>query len=143
VSNTHHWRPVTESTALARHDIEMRMRAIREHVPGLRAMAAEQAMRSDHDLDFIDDVRLAVDEVCAIMLATCTSADVLTVRMSLDPNRFEISAHVPMRVADTAGGLSLRVLQALADALDLGVDDTDDEPVFRLRFCRQRPARHA
>lgn len=143
MSNTHHWRPVTELTALARHEIELRMLAIREHVPGLRAMAAERAMRSDHDLDFIDDVRLAVDEVCAIMLATCAPADVMTVRLFLDPNRIEINAHVPMRVAETVGGLSLRVLQALADSLDLHVDDSDGEPVFRLHFCRLRPAAHA
>lgn len=143
VSNTHHWRHVTEPTALARHEIELRMLAIRDHVPGLRAMAAERAMRSDHDLDFIDDVRLAVDEVCAIMLANCSSSDVLAMRVFVDQTRVEINASAPMRASEVAGGLSLRVLQALAHSLDVrvdeAVDDADVERVLRIDFCHVRP----
>jgi serine/threonine-protein kinase RsbW len=133
---------VTGSPALARHEIELRMHAIRDHVPGLRAMAAERVMRSDHDLDFVDDVRLAVDEVCAIMLANCVPADMLTMRLLIDPDGVAINAWVPLRGHEMADGLSLRVLQALADTLDFGVDDTGDEPVFRLEFARAKPSQH-
>lgn len=139
MSNIHHWRPVTGPPTLARHEIELRMLAIRDHVPGLRAMVAERAMRSDHDLDFVDDVRLAVDEVCAIMLTNCTSSDMLTMRLLVDPDGVAISAWVPLLGEERTNGLSLRVLQALADTLDIWVDDTGDEPVFRLVFARARP----
>lgn len=143
MSNTHHWRPVTESIALARPEIELRMLAIRDHVPGLRAMAAERAMRADHDLDFIDDVRLAVDEVCAIMLASCVSGDTLTMRMSVDRHQVVISAFVPMRAEEMVGGLSLRVLRALASSLEFRVDETGGEPICRLDFCRIRPSAYS
>ncbi len=139
MSNTHNGRPVTEPTALAQHEIELRMLAIRDHVPGLRAMAAERAMRSDHDLDFIDDIRLVVDEVCALMLASCSPADTLSMRLSVDPSQVVISASVPMRAAELVDGLSLRVLQALANSLDFWVDRTGGEPICRLDFCRLRP----
>jgi serine/threonine-protein kinase RsbW len=129
-------------TALARHEIELRMLAIRDHVPGLRAMAAERAMRADHDLDFVDDLRLAVDEVCAIMLSHCAPDDVLTMRLLVDPDRVEISAWAPLRGEEHGDEFSLCVLQALAETLDLWVDDTGDKPVFRLVFARARPSTH-
>jgi serine/threonine-protein kinase RsbW len=132
---------VTGPPALARHEIELLMLAIRDHVPGLRAMVAERAMRSDHDLDFVDDVRLAVDEVCAIMLGNCTPEDMLTMRLLVDPDGVAINAWVPLRGEDRADGLSLRVLRALADTLDLWVDDTGTEPVYRLAFARARPSK--
>jgi serine/threonine-protein kinase RsbW len=122
--------------------MEMRMRASREHVPALRALAGERAMRADHDLDFIDDLRLAIDEVCAIMMGSCTPSDVLTVRLRIAPRHVEILASVPLRAPEepVADGMSLRVLEALADSLDYAVDDTDGERVFRLDFCRDRPS---
>jgi serine/threonine-protein kinase RsbW len=121
--------------------MEMRMRAYREHVPALRALVAERAMRADHDLDFIDDVRLAVDEVCAVMLGTCTPDDVLTIRMHVAPRQVEIVASVPVRAqkGPVIDGMSLRVLEALADSLDYTVDDRGGEWFFRLAFCRIRP----
>lgn len=140
MSNMHHWRLVTGPRARARHEVELRMLAVRDHVPGLRAMAAERAMRADHDLDFVDDVRLAVDEVCAIMLSHCAPEDTLTMRLLVDPDGVAIDAWVPQRGEEPGDGFSLRVLQALADTLDLWVDDdTGDEPLFRLVFARARP----
>ncbi|HJP78906.1 MAG TPA: hypothetical protein VJ914_31825 [Pseudonocardiaceae bacterium] len=135
-------RARTESTRLGPRDMEMRMRAFREHVPALRALVAERAMRADHDLDFIDDVRLAIDEVCAVMMGSCTPSDVLTVRMQIAPERVEIVASVPVRAREVpvVDGLSLRVLEALADSLDYSVDDLGGERVFSLCFSRDRPS---
>lgn len=138
MSNADHPRPATDPPVLPRDEIELRMRAIRDHVPGLRALAAERAMRADHDLDFIDDFRLAVDEVCAIVLANCTSADTLTVRLIVNPNHVAIDASAPLTVPRAVSGLSLRVLEALADSLDHWVDDEGAEQVFRVSFGRSR-----
>lgn len=98
MGDRHQLGPAAESIALGPHEMELRMLAVRDHVPGLRALVAERAMRLDHDLDFIDDVRLAVDKVCAIMLASCSPADVMSLRLFADTQRMEISACVPMRV---------------------------------------------
>jgi serine/threonine-protein kinase RsbW len=116
------------------------MLAVRDHVPGLRALVAERAMRVDHDLDFIDDVRLAVDEVCALMLANCTPKDVLTLRLVVDGDQVRLDAWVPTRLTGepVVIGLSLRVLEALADALDYGIDEEAAARTFRLGFSRRR-----
>lgn len=140
MSDAHQWGQATEPVALRRHEIELRMLAIRDHVPGLRALLGDRAMRADHDLDFIDDVRLAVDEVCAIMLANCSPTDVLVVRLLVDQRCVEISATVPATAEPVVSGLSLRVLQALADSLDYWVEATSDGRVFRLDFGRTRPS---
>jgi serine/threonine-protein kinase RsbW len=115
------------------------MLAVRDHVPGLRALLAEQAMRADFDLDFIDDVRLAVDEVCALALANCTQVDVLTIRLLVDAMRVRIEASVRTSLPEPrVDGLSLRVLQALADSLDHGIYEDDAGRVFYLGFGRSR-----
>ncbi|HEY2700089.1 MAG TPA: hypothetical protein VGJ45_31845 [Pseudonocardiaceae bacterium] len=139
MSDRHQSRPATTPTALDRHELEVRMLAVRDHVPGLRALLAEQAMRADFDLDFIDDVRLAVDEVCALALVNCTPRDVLTVRLLVDATHVRIEASVPTTLDEPrVNGLSLRVLQALADSLDHGIDENGTERVFHLGFGRSR-----
>jgi serine/threonine-protein kinase RsbW len=132
--------PAAESIALGPHEMELRMLAVRDHVPGLRALVAERAMRLDHDLDFIDDVRLAVDEVCALVLANCTPADVLTLRLSVDSACVRINASVPTHPTGEPViiGLSLRVLEALADSLDHTIDDNAAERTLRVGFARWR-----
>lgn len=107
-------------------------------------MIADLAMRVDHDLDFIDDIRLAVDEVCALTFANCTSEDVVTLRLVVDPSRVRIDARVRMGPNDdepTVDGLSMRVLEALADSLEHGMDGTVSERVFYLCFGRWRKPR--
>lgn len=139
MNDTHQSGP---ATAMGRHELELRMRAVREHVPGLRALAAERAMRHDHDLDFIDDVRLVVDEVFALLLAHCAATDVLTMRLLVDAQRVRIDASVPTSSPEpVAGTLSLRVLAALADTLDYWVDTDTPDRIFRLTFGRTRPRR--
>ncbi|HEX4226754.1 MAG TPA: hypothetical protein VHZ97_30605 [Pseudonocardiaceae bacterium] len=140
MSDAPQWDQATDPVVLRRHEIELRMLAVRDHVPGLRALLADRAMRADHDLDFIDDVRLAVDEVCAIMLANCAPTDVLIVRLLVDPDRVEISARVPATAEPVVSGLSLRVLQALADSLDYWAEDSTEGRAFRLDFGRTRPS---
>lgn len=128
---------------LGRYELEVHMLAAGHHVPGLRALVAEHAMRADHDLDFIDDVRLAVDEVCAIMFVNCARTDLLTVRLLVDPDHVVIKAEVAVdgRAEPTVGGLSLRVLQSLADSLDHGITGTDDERTFSVCFAQHRRPR--
>lgn len=139
MSDSHRSGPATTPTALGRNELEVRMRAARDHVPGLRALLAEKAMRADFDLDFIDDVRLALDEVCALALVHCLPRDVLTIRLLVTATHVRIEALAPTTLDDPqVDGLSLRVLQALADSLDHGIDESGTERVFHLAFGRAR-----
>lgn len=138
---THHSRQASGTSVLAEDEIELRMRAVRGHVPGVRALAAERAMRAGHDLDFVDDLRLAVDEVCAIMLDNCTPADLVTVRLAVGHGGAWIRAWVPCAGPETVNGLSLNVLRALADSLDYWVDDTGGQRTMLLAYGRTAPSR--
>lgn len=139
VNDAEHSRPGTDRVMLGTHEIELRMLATREQVPGLRALIAERAMRNDHDLDFIDDLALVVDEVCALVLANCAHTDVLTIRLLVDAGGVRVDASVPTPHAEpVVDALSLRVLAALADSLDYGIEGTAPTRLFRLTFGRSR-----
>lgn len=134
--------PANGPGRLGPYEIELRMLAARRHVPALRALVAEQAMRADHDLDFVDDVRLALDEVCSIMLANSSPTQTLTVRLLVGPGRIEIEAWLPIRAdaRPSVDGLSSRVLYALAETFDHGVDEINGARALRLFFARSQPA---
>lgn len=135
-----HWQrdSVTEPDPLRRHEVELRMLAARQRVPGVRALATEMAMREDFDLDSIDDIRLAVDEACSIMLANSMPDTVLTVRLLITAARFEINASIPLRGdrEPVVGSLSLSILRSLAETLDYWTIGIGDKRGFRLTFTR-------
>lgn len=108
-------------------EVEIRILASREPVPGIRALAADMAMREDFDLDAISDVRLAVEEACATVLANADPASNLVCRVFVSAKLLEINASVTLR-PDTepdVGSLSLRILRTLADSVDYWTTDTN------------------
>lgn len=119
-------------------EIELRMLATRERAPGLRALAADMAMRHDYDLDTIDDLRLIVDEICAILLANATIDDTLTVRLLIVTGRIEISAWVAISGDDEPAvkPLSVRILETLSDVFDCATAGSGAERVLRLTFVK-------
>lgn len=100
----------------------------------LRAVTASVAARSNMSFDGIEDLRLAVDEACAWLLAG-RGATAMTLRLRPMDDRLEAVVSI-----DTAGrtwpppdveqSLSWRVLSALVDTLSLEADDTG--PAIRL-----------
>ncbi|WP_018684585.1 ATP-binding protein [Actinokineospora enzanensis] len=58
--------PVARSHGV--RDVEVRVWADAEQVPLLRSFAADIAMRMDFDLDAIEDLRMAVDEACSLLV---------------------------------------------------------------------------
>jgi serine/threonine-protein kinase RsbW len=90
--------------------IEVRTAAIPEVVPTLRTIAADIAMRQDFDLDAIEDLRMAVDEACALLLPTAAGSD-LTCVFSATHGRIEVSVSVvadsPALTEDNALGWQL------------------------------------
>ncbi len=129
---------VTESAPFRRHEVELRTLAAREQVPGVRALATELAMREDIDLDSVEDIRLAVDEVCAIMLANSMTDTVLAIRLLITGEHVEISASIALRDdgEPAVGSLSLSILRSLADTLDYWTSGDGDKRSFQLTFAR-------
>lgn len=128
----------SEDQDLRPDEIELRTLATRERVPGLRALAADMAMRQDYDLDTIDDLRLIVDEICAILLAGATGTDTLTVRLLIDPGRIEIGASIALPGHDEPAvkPLSVRILQTLSDVFDCDLVGEGEDRVLRLSFVK-------
>jgi serine/threonine-protein kinase RsbW len=129
-----------EIRPLRRDEVEVRMVAARGRVPGLRALAADLALREDYDLDAVDDLRLVIDEICAILIADAASGAVMTVRLRIGPDRIEIGATValPGLGEPAVLPLSVRILETLSDEFDyVAVGDGMDR-VLRLSFVRAR-----
>lgn len=108
-----------------------------------RLTAATVASRANFDIEEIEDLRLAVDELCVslvqdhadgrLSLLFCRDEDQIEVEGTFRPS--------PGRAADPpargTGGLSERILDALVD--QHGYDDHDDAPRAWLRKRRIRP----
>jgi hypothetical protein len=65
----------------------------------VRLVAAAVARRASHDEEFVEEVRLAVGEACALMVAAdVTSAEPVSIRLSADDRlRVEVSSSTPVR----------------------------------------------
>jgi serine/threonine-protein kinase RsbW len=83
-------------------------------------MAADLAMRMDYDLDAVEDLRLAVDEACAILAAIGSASEPLNVVFETSRAGLHIDAWVPAAdgTAVPRDGFGWAVLQTLVDAVD-------------------------
>lgn len=87
-------------------------------IPTIRTVAADLAARADFDLDSIDDLRMAVDDVCAMLVRIATLNATLSCSFTVRAERIELAAEVD--ADDSAGPLPTRsfgwrVLESLAD----------------------------
>lgn len=116
-------------------DISIRVPARPEFVHILRSVVAGAAARADFTYDEIDDVRLALDEACAQLLADGAATTLtMTVRIGL-PNEIEVVASIdasargwpPPGAEQTLGW---QVLSALAD--DARYEHANGLPAVRI-----------
>jgi len=98
-------------------DVELRVPADATFVAVLRSLTAGLAARCDLTLDEIEDLRLAVDEACALLLPHAGPDTSITARFGLHPGYLELSISVPAEPDATPnrGGFGWTVLCALAD----------------------------
>src|SRR3954454_10921423 len=88
-------------------------------VSTLRLTAASLAARCDLTIDDIEDLRLAVDEACALLLPHATPGSTLDAHFELAPGRLAVKTSV--HTADVAEpdrtGFAWTVLDALASSV--------------------------
>jgi len=110
--------------------LELRVPSTATQLPAVRAMAGDLAMRMDYDLDSVEDLRLAVDEACAILAAIGDADEPLTVVFESTRAGLHIEAWVPAAEGTTVprDGFGWAVLQTLADAVDAGPSSQEKVP---------------
>jgi serine/threonine-protein kinase RsbW len=92
-------------------------------VATLRLVAASLAVRCDLTVDDIEDLRLAVDEACALLLPVAAVDAGITARFTLAPGCLEVTtsiATVGAGVGIDRSGFAWTVLTALAS--DVGIE---------------------
>jgi serine/threonine-protein kinase RsbW len=105
--------------------VEVSVPADAGYVATLRLIAAGLAARCDLTVDDIEDLRLAVDEACALLLPHAARGSALQARFELSYARLEVQA----RVTSVDGahvdrdGFAWTVLGALATSVEVRTDD--------------------
>ena len=104
--------------------VEIRVPADGAYVATLRLSAASLATRCDLTVDEIEDLRLAVDEACALLLAHSGPDDVLEAVFTMATGELTVTASVPAAEGRSVerGGFGWTVLGALATTVDVSHD---------------------
>jgi serine/threonine-protein kinase RsbW len=104
--------------------IEVRVPADVVYVSTLRLTAASLAARCDLTIDEIEDLRLAVDEACALLLPHARPGSTLDARFTLFAGRLAVDTSV--QTTESADpdrtGFAWTVLGALASSVDVHND---------------------
>ena len=103
--------------------VEVRVPADDAYVATLRLTAASLAARCDLTIDDIEDLRLAVDEACALLLPHAEGKSVMTARFELTSGRLAVTTTVDSPDASDANpdrsGFAWKVLSALASDVEV------------------------
>jgi serine/threonine-protein kinase RsbW len=104
--------------------VEITVPADVAYVSTLRLTAASLAARCDLTIDDIEDLRLAVDEACALLLPHSTADSALHARFELAAGRLTVRTSVSStdHAEPNRTGFAWTVLAALADTVDVATD---------------------
>lgn len=117
--------PADEAPDLVRagDSVEVRVPADVAYVATLRLTAASLAARCDLTIDDIEDLRLAVDEACALLLPHAAAGTRLEAAFVLQPGALSVTASVASvdgaQPTPDRGGFAWSVLSALASEVDV------------------------
>jgi serine/threonine-protein kinase RsbW len=117
--------PGVTADSWAQDAVEIKLPADSAYLSVLRTATAGLAARLDFTLDEIEDLRIAVDEACAMLLPAAVETAQLTCRFELSPETLDVTVSLPT----TRGQLPERdtfswtVLSALAGEVDTGQDE--------------------
>src|SRR5450631_266847 len=104
--------------------VELRLPAESAYLSVLRTATAGLAARLDFTLDEIEDLRIAVDEACALLLPDARPEFPLVCRFTLETDCLEVTVEATTNAGRTPGRESFAwtVLAALAGDGDAGAD---------------------
>jgi serine/threonine-protein kinase RsbW len=116
--------PTTAAETATGEVIEVRLPASPVHLPVLRTLTADLAARLDFNLDEVADLRMAVDEACAGLVARAAGPGQLTCVFLLEPAALSViaSARTTDGAAPARDTFGWRVLTALVDRVDTAAD---------------------
>ncbi|RJL25169.1 anti-sigma factor [Bailinhaonella thermotolerans] len=131
----------SEGLAGMRDTVTVRLPAASAYLSVLRTATAGLAARLDFTLDEIEDLRIAVDEACAMLLRQAVPGTDLTAEFELTGD--EMSVRVAVETVEPQDlkrdDFAWMVLTALADYVE-AVTDKDLAIVLRKRRGAARPA---
>jgi serine/threonine-protein kinase RsbW len=118
--------------------IEVRTAAIPAAIPTLRTVAADVAMRQDFDLDAIEDLRMAVDEACSLLLGSAADGNLRCV-FTTSPNRIQVSVSVLTESPELADGNALgwQLLSALTTSVERTVTPAENGYLAQVELVRE------
>ncbi|MDX6254806.1 MAG: serine/threonine-protein kinase RsbW [Frankiales bacterium] len=118
--------------------VSVSLPAVGAYLSVLRTATAGLAARLDFTLDDIEDLRIAVDEACAMLLAQAAPAASLDCTFELLPDTMRIAVSVVTTdgLQPSRDTFAWTVLSALAGAVDSSVD-ADNRVTIVLQ--KQRP----
>ncbi len=117
---------VTDGPGAPKRDfVEVRLPAAGAYLSVLRTATAGLAARLDFTLDEIEDLRIAVDEACALLLQHATAGSDLTCVFELDTTAMRVTVSAPTTDGRTPSRdtFAWTVLTALAGEVDARSDD--------------------
>ncbi|GAA3064848.1 anti-sigma regulatory factor [Actinokineospora globicatena] len=109
--------------------MELRVDASHSQLPLVRTVSAAVAMRRDYDIDSIADLRLLVDEACAMLLGRAVPFGTLEVRLQVAEGGVLARCVVPVldEVPLERSGLGWTLVSSLAEWVR---DEVRPGPVF-------------
>jgi len=121
--------------AVADDVVELRLPAASAYLSVLRTATAGLAARLDFTLDEIEDLRIAVDEACALLIPDAAEGADLTCLFSLSPDALSVTVEVPSRTGRVPrrNTFAWTVLTALAGEVDAHAGDDQRVAVTLLK----------
>lgn len=115
---------VREETVGELAAVELRLTAGSEYLSTVRAVAADLALQQDMTLDEVDDLRLAVDEACSMLVPLAAPGAELRCRFSLAEQEIRVRCTVANANGERPAqdGFPWQVLVTLTDAVACDVD---------------------
>jgi serine/threonine-protein kinase RsbW len=111
---------VTDTSATSADRVELQVPASSAYLAVLRTATAGLAARLDFTLDDIEDLRIAVDEACSLLLPLAADDAALTCEFQLTADELEVSVSVPSDHTEppSPGSFAWTVLSALTGDVD-------------------------
>jgi serine/threonine-protein kinase RsbW len=123
--------PAGEATPRRTDVVELSVPPLPQYVAVVRAATAGLAARLDLTLDRIEDLRIAVDEACTLLVQAPAeqpsggAPDHITCLFTLDDTALTVDVTGPHAELPERTGYAWAVLSALVDSLESGHEDDD------------------